>query len=36
MARPFRAQWSRNAKPKSLPWAGMVRTFGAEERIFEA
>ena len=34
MARPFRAQWKRNPKPRAMPampWAGMGRTFGAEE-----
>ena len=31
MARPFRAQWERNPKPRALPWAGMGRTVGAEE-----
>ncbi len=29
MARPFRAEWKRNPKPRALPWAGMVRTVGA-------
>jgi hypothetical protein len=31
LARPFRAQWQRNPKPRALPWAGMGRTVGAEE-----
>jgi hypothetical protein len=29
MARPFRAQWKRNPKPRAVPWAGMGRTVGA-------
>jgi hypothetical protein len=30
MCRPFRAQWNRNPQPRAMPWAGMVRTVGAE------
>jgi hypothetical protein len=32
MDRPFRAQWERNPKPRALPWAGMGRTVGAEDK----
>ena len=31
MDRPFRALWERNQKPRAMPWAGMLRTVGAEE-----
>jgi hypothetical protein len=32
MARPFRAQWEWNPEPRAMPWAGMGRTVGAEDK----